>query len=520
MLLLRFQILVLIAGGLMFAQSEFHPSVPRTWDQAAIHDLELPLARPEASARHITSEFYYQIPIRPIFRSYAIYAPGHEPPGYMESLKQREPEILWDYDPTGNLLHAPPLRTRQDWIRAGEMVFDAPLSADAFEVEALGNPQTYRAAGMPVAKDGTMPFQRYVIRKKGMVEVGDSSCSGCHTRLMPDGSVLKGAQGNNPFDRFEALEEELSIAQKLSAAVLSEQDRRRQARRNWAVPWLVPDPHEEFFAWPLVDLLSVLKAIPPGVQARTGTSNLYPAQIPDLIGVERRRFLDHTGLVRQRSIGDLMRYAALNQGMDRLSMFGGFQPASVDHDAKALSDPAHLPEAFYSARYSDEQLYALALFVYSLVPPENPHRRNALSARGEAIFRREGCTGCHTPPLYTNNKLVPAGDFEIPFDSDLRSDILPIRVGTDSRLALASRRGTGYYKVPSLRGVWYRGPFEHNGSVATLEDWFDPRRLRDDYVPTGFAGHRVNTRPIRGHEFGLTLSGEEKAALIAFLKTL
>ena len=51
---------------------------------------------------------------------------------------------------------------------------------------------------------------------------------------------------------------------------------------------------------------------------------------------------------------------------------------------------------------------------------------------------------------------------------------------------MTTRRGTGYYKIPSLKGVWYRGPFEHNGSVATLEDWFDPARLRDDYVPTGF----------------------------------
>jgi hypothetical protein len=264
-----------------------------------------------------------------------------------------------------------------------------------------------------------------------------------------------------------------------------------------------------------------LKAIPPGVQARTGTSNLYPVQIPDLIGVERRRFLDHTGLVRQRSVGDLMRYAALNQGMDRLSSFGTFQPASVDHDAKALSDPAHLQNAFLSARYSDEQLYALALYLYSLVPPKNPNRRDASSSvRGETVFRREGCTGCHTPPLYTNNKLVPAGDFTIPEDGDLQSDILPIRVGTDSRLALASRRGTGYYKVPSLRGVWYRGPLEHNGSVATLEDWFDPRRLHDDYVPTGFVEYGAKTRPVRGHEFGLMLSSEDKAALIKFLNTL
>jgi len=236
--------------------------------------------------------------------------------------------------------------------------------------------------------------------------------------------------------------------------------------------------------------------------------------------VEQRRFLDHTGLVRQRGIDDLMRYAALNQGMDRLSFFGGFQPASVDHDARALSDAAHLPEAFFSERYSDEQLYALALFMYSLLPPRNPNRRDASAARGETVFRREGCAGCHTPPLYTNNKLTPAGDFETSESINLRSDILPIRVGTDSRLALASRRGTGYYKVPSLRGVWYRGPFEHNGSVASLEDWFDPRRLRNEYAPTGFVGYGVKTRSVQGHEFGLKLSSKDKAALISFLKTL
>jgi len=38
---------------------------------------------------------------------------------------------------------------------------------------------------------------------------------------------------------------------------------------------------------------------------------------------------------------------------------------------------------------------------------------------------------------------------------------------------MLTRKGTGYYKVPSLRGLWYRGPYEHDGSVATLEDWFD-----------------------------------------------
>ncbi len=63
-------------------------------------------------------------------------------------------------------------------------------------------------------------------------------------------------------------------------------------------------------------------------------------------------------------------------------------------------------------------------------------------------------------------------------------------------------------------------PFEHNGSVATLEDWFDPARLRDDYVPTGFKGAGVTSRAVMGHPFGLALPAGEKAALIAFLKTL
>jgi hypothetical protein len=179
--------------------------------------------------------------------------------------------------------------------------------------------------------------------------------------------------------------------------------------------------------------------------------------------------------------------------MDRLSTFAGFQPASVNFDAKRLSDPANLPEGFFGQRYSDQQLYALALYLYSLVPPRNPNKFGAAAKRGGKVFEREGCAACHTPPLFTNNKLTPAGNFKPP-ESHLKTyDILPVRVGTDSRLALASRRGTGYYKVPSLRGVWYRGPFEHNGSVATLEDWFDARRLREDYIPTGFVGYGIET---------------------------
>ena len=87
-------------------------------------------------------------------------------------------------------------------------------------------------------------------------------------------------------------------------------------------------------------------------------------------------------------------------------------------------------------------------------------------------------------------------------------------------LTLKTRRGTGYYKVPSLKGVWYRSMFGHSGWCATLEDWFDPQRVKQDYVPTGFKPYGAKTYAVEGHPFGLDLSGEDRKALIAFLKTL
>lgn len=211
---------------------------------------------------------------------------------------------------------------------------------------------------------------------------------------------------------------------------------------------------------------------------------------------------------------DLMRYAAMAEGVEFLSSFNGFIPLGGENFDRP-------PPAEKQERFSEPQLYALAMWLYSLEPPGNPNPPPAqLAAAGKKVFEKEGCGNCHTPPLYTNNKLTPAKGFKIPDEHKSRYDILPVLVGTDPRLTMETRRGTGYYKIPSLRGLWYRGPFEHNGWVATLEDWFDAARLCDDYVPTGFKGYGVKTRAVKGHEFGLKLSPADKHALIAFLKTL
>jgi hypothetical protein len=90
--------------------------------------------------------------------------------------------------------------------------------------------------------------------------------------------------------------------------------------------------------------------------------------------------------------------------------------------------------------------------IYSLKPPRNPNKFDALAGSGQRVFAREGCAGCHTPPLYTNNKLTIATGFKPPEDQVTKYDIMNVSVGTDPDLALIARRGTGYYKVPSLKG--------------------------------------------------------------------
>ena len=287
----------------------------------------------------------------------------------------------------------------------------------------------------------------------------------------------------------------------------------------YAAPWLGPDSFPPTtFSWQ--EIVARHAAIPPGVMARHGTTPLVPARVPDLIGIEERRYLDATGLARHREIGDLMRYAAMNQDGDVLARHRDYVPResvpAIFGFGKLPEDPAKLA----SGRFSDEQLYALALYLYNLKSPPNPNPIGVESARGKKVFESEGCGGCHTPPAYTNNMLTLASGFNPPPDHTSKYQILKLSVGTNPDLALKTRRGTGYYKVPPLRGLWYRGPLEHSGSVATLEDWFDPARLRDDYVPTGFKGYRVKTRAVKGHEFGLRLSVADKAALIAFLRTL
>ena len=494
-------------AGYVIVAAQGRPVIPRTWDDQEIARHEVPLADPTASPKHVSSDYYYRIPIRPIYRGYPVYAPGREPAGYLDRLRQEDPVIVWGDG------RAPRIDTDADWIRAGEIVFDAPISIGVnITAEDIRSPEWLAATKAPVASDGRLPWYQYIVRKKGQVELGSLACAGCHTRVMPDGSVIKGAQGNAPVQR--------AVAFRWRAGAAAAPDKqqylvqlRARLKQLHAAPYLRPDPEDRIDTMSIEDIVSLFEAVPPSTNPRQRGNTFLVIQVPDLIGVKERRYLDRTGLAQHRSIGDLMRYAAMNQGGDSLASYAGFVPADVPRFTE-------LPPPDRFARYSDEQLYALALYVYSLQPPPNPNPFDAAAQAGQRVFERERCGTCHTPPLYTNNTLTPAVGFDIPADHLTEYDILPTSVGTDPELTMRTRRGTGYYKVPSLKGVWYRSMFGHSGWSATLEDWFDPRRVREDYVPTGWKPYGLRTYAVKGHPFGLTLGDADRRALIAFLKTL
>jgi hypothetical protein len=486
-------VILICATTSILAQPRYSPNIPKTWDAAALASLEVPQPDRRYSPVAVPVEYYYQVPIRPVYKTYPVYAPGREPAHYIEWLREQEPQFT--FDPAQ-------LHSEEDWIKAGELVFDAPFGFNfVFSVSDVRNPAWFEHVQPPITKTGVMPFATYVIREKGKLELGTFACAMCHTRVLPDGTAIKGAQGNFSIDRANGFGFQHTPVQVV----------RFIYRTLSGAPWLKPDPADLANTLSAEELATQFDSAPAGVVVRHRSSMNYPTAIPDLIGVKNRHYLDRTGLVQHRGIGDLMRYAALNNEMDFLSKFGDFIPRGENY--RSLPDPST------QLRYSEEQLYALSKYIYALEPPPNPNRPSALTRRGEKIFNGS-CAACHTPPFYTNNKLTPASGFTVPADHKKKYDVMNVVVGTDSGLTLRTRRGTGYYKVPSLLGVWYRGPFEHNGSVATLEDWFDPRRLRDDYVPTGFKGYGAKTRAVPGHEFGLRLSAEDTKALVAFLKTL
>jgi hypothetical protein len=474
---------------------------PKIWDAKALATWATPISGINATPNYYSEEEYYAAPVDNL-RTYPVYHPDYEPKGFQEWLKKQGAQPM---------IEPEKLKTEKDWLEAGRRVFEemdvAPVRTnDPRAFTYLQDREAIKRDGVKVTKEGVIPGIRWVVEETGEVKLALSECAACHTRVMDDGTVIRGAQGNvslsTPIigilvEGFAKFNEKLGISL-------------NQSEYNaYGTPWIQGDIHERFKKMSEEEIFTVDGPPLPGTFARFNGSPYYITKIPDLIGVKDRRYLDHTGTHLNRGPEDIARYGAL---------VGYADDGAIGHYKFFTEEQRRL-----SFRLSDEALYALGKYIYALEPPANPNKPNALTARGKKIFEQEGCTLCHAPPLYTNNMLMPVDGFTPPKGDPATERLHILRgvhLGTDPNLALKTRKGTGYYKVPSLKGLWYRGLLEHSGSIASLEDWFDKKRLRDDYEPSGWKGPGIKRRAVKGHEFGLALSTADRQALIAFLKTL
>ncbi len=133
-----------------------------------------------------------------------------------------------------------------------------------------------------------------------------------------------------------------------------------------------------------------------------------------------------------------------------------------------------------AARPPRKIIFAMAVYLLSLAEelPLVP-----LGTPGRAVFD-EHCASCH------------GGE-------GLSGESIPLaEIGTPSAVGLSPARGTGAYRIPSLRGLGDRGALFSDGSVPDLDALLDP------------------TRETPGHDYGTRLPADEKAHLIAFLSDL
>ena len=176
-------------------------------------------------------------------------------------------------------------------------------------------------------------------------------------------------------------------------------------------------------------------------------------------------------------------------GDDTISYWNKYVAVTQMHGHGSFADPRinvnvnNPPENVTTAK-----LAALREYQFSLTTPPSPSGLDqAAVARGQAVFTGAGkCASCHVGAQLTD---VNNGKLHTPAE-----------VGQSA--AYANRSATKLYRTTPLRGLYHppqlQGPYFHDGSAATLDD------VVNHYVPL----------------LGLTLTAQQKADLVAYLKSL
>ena len=200
-------------------------------------------------------------------------------------------------------------------------------------------------------------------------------------------------------------------------------------------------------------------------------------------------------------------------------------------------------QAFGDPEISNERIArALAQFLRSMVSYQSKYDSGRLHVRsshddfpnftleenrGKALFLRN-CASCHLPagvPFEARFKVATRGK-RSRTDQDAHFVMIePANTGLDADTARSDRgvggitlepRDVGRFKSPSLRNVEVTGPYMHDGRFPTLDAVIDHYSSGGKNDPN----KNVGVQPLDGRGRPRHFTSAEKAALIAFLKTL
>lgn len=170
-------------------------------------------------------------------------------------------------------------------------------------------------------------------------------------------------------------------------------------------------------------------------------------------------------------------------------------------------------KAFGSEGITDERFFkALSQFMLMAISANSKYdqvmrKENGVSftdaEKKDYLFYQNNCSRCHTEPLFTdrdyhNNGLSPNHAHDIGRDT--------VTLNHNDRYK---------FKTPSLRNLSYTGPYMHDGRFLTLD------RVLEHYR-NGMVDSKTLDPGFRKADgtLGISMSDEEKANLLAFLKTL
>lgn len=202
---------------------------------------------------------------------------------------------------------------------------------------------------------------------------------------------------------------------------------------------------------------------------------------------------------------------------------------------------------------SVERVQSFLDFFGTMEPPPPPAGDAALIARGRDVFGVARCNACHhvgdlardgvvtidrgdagrellpgADPMFPRgtirtsalHRILQDGDGTVSADAGVdqgRNDLIAFLVR--QRLSVNMTDG---YRVNDLRGLAHTAPYLHNGSVPTLDDLLRPAAMRPRTFMRGefMVDTSLNGNSNAGHEFGTELGADDRAALVAYLRSL